>query len=94
MESKNGLFGLHRSTVAFGLAFTLGLVAIYGLGHIYLGKAQRGLMFLASAAIPFGIVLPTLFWPEIYPFYVSTIAWAAIWILQLWDLKRMAKEAT
>lgn len=76
---------------AFFLAFVPGLIAIYGLGHIYLGKTRRGLEFLASASIPFGLIGISLVWPQI-PWFFSTIAWFTLWIWQWIDVSRLTRR--
>lgn len=85
------LLGLPRNRAALGLAIIPGLIAVYGLGHIYFGKTRRGFAFLASAAVPFGLVGLSLLWAQI-PWFLSTIAWFALWVWQWHDLSRLTKE--
>jgi TM2 domain-containing membrane protein YozV len=55
-----------------------------GLGHMYLGRIARGLLFV----VPFG-VLATLVWSKALPYLVALGPYLILWLvaqLQLWKL--------
>jgi len=76
MESKN-------PGVAAVLALVLGFFCLWGIGHLYVGKINKGILLLFLGIVM--IFLSILF---LFPFFIGLI----VWIWQTYDAHRLAKE--
>ena len=82
----NGKFGFWMGTL-------IGLVGVFWLGQLYLGRKRRGLTFLAATgALAVYVAISFFLLPQIWgtPWSPTTV-FGLLWIVQTYDLYNMAK---
>lgn len=75
--------------IAMLLAFVPGLVGLFGLGHVYLGRTRRGLGFLLVSLGLYTLLAIAVFVPGIsMPIPVLPGIWFISWVVQVYDVRR------
>ena len=84
---KNNSFG-------FWLDVIPGLLGLFGIGELYLGKKRRGELFLAWTAGLYISVLPAFVVPSLsYYWGYLPIAWGTGYFLLLLDIIRLTRKS-
>ncbi len=84
-----------KNRTALWLGTTVGLVGLFGVGHLYLGRKERGVIFLAWSAVLYADVLAGLFMPQLWQTPISpAIVFGLGWVAQTYDLYTLAKKTT
>ncbi len=82
-----------KAKIAFWSGTIIGLVGVFGVGHLYLGRRNRGLAFLAWTGILAILVVAGLFVPQLWQTPANpTIVFGLGWVVQTYDLYRMVKS--
>ena len=84
-----------KNSVALWLAVLPGLLGLFGLGHLYLRKIERGLVFLAYTTTLFVILLISLLFQETASLlWMPTLPlmWFAGWAGSILDLNYLKKK--
>jgi hypothetical protein len=76
------------------LGAIVGLVGIFGIGHLFLGRTRRGLAFLAMTGV---LAVYVLFGPLLYAQLWGspaspTVLLGILWLVQTYDLYRLTKK--
>jgi hypothetical protein len=84
-----------KNRTAFWLGIIVGLVGLFGIGHLYLGRRQRGVIFLVWSAVLYIDALAGLFVSQLWqsPFSPA-IVFGLGWVVQTYDLYNLTKKAT
>ena len=56
-----------QQNLAFLLTAILGLLGLFGLGHLYLGARRRAIEFLAVTAVLYVVLVLGLLFPQLIP---------------------------
>ena len=91
MDRKN-------ETTAILLAFFLGIIGLYGIGHLYVGALGRGLLFFFV-----GLILEIISWvsllaflsEEALPILLDLLLLAgllAFWVWQIFDARKVCRQ--
>jgi hypothetical protein len=84
------------ATVAFWLAVIPGLIGIFGLGHLYLGRIRRGYAFLSITAVLAVMLLVAFAAPRDLPALLAAPGMPAIWfmgwIAGMWDIRNITSK--
>ncbi len=76
--------------IDFIIGTTIGLIGIFGIGHIKLGHKQRGYMFLKLTAVLYGLGLIATRFSEGLWGYLPAV-WGIMWLAQTYDLYKLDK---
>ena len=80
-----------KKTMALLIGTIIGLVGIFGVGHIQLGFRKRGYVFLGMTAILYFLgLVATLFSEELWG-YLPPV-WGIIWLVQTYDIYKLTRE--
>lgn len=91
MDHKN-------ETTAILLAFFLGIIGLYGIGHLYVGLVGRGLLLFFA-----GLVLEVLGYISAIAAFSEEVAWIllallllagvlAFWVWQIFDARAVCRQ--
>ncbi len=80
-----------KNTIGFWVGTTIGLVDIFGVGHILLGNRRRGYVFLGMTAILYFLGLVATLFSEGLWGYLPPV-WGVMWLAQTYDLYKLTKE--
>ena len=85
--------------VATALAFILGLYGFFGVGHLWVGRVQRGLAVLfgglATAGIGIGFLIASKAIPDVISAVFAILFFViagALFLWQIFDAARLARE--
>lgn len=82
-----------NKTMALVIGIGIGLIGIFGIGHIYLRYKQKGYIFLGMTAILYLLGLVATFFSEGLWGYLPPV-WGIMWLVQTYDLYRLTKGKT
>jgi hypothetical protein len=77
--------------ISFIIGTTIGLIGVFGIGHIKLGYKQRGYMFLKMSAVLYGLgLIATLFSEPLWGYLPAV--WGVMWLVQSYDIYKLDKN--
>ena len=83
-----------NSSGTLWLGAIVGLVGVFGVGHLFLGRTRRGLAFLAMTAVLAVYVLVGPFLShQLWQSPASpSVVFGVLWLVQTYDLYRLTKR--
>ena len=80
-----------HNSFGFLLDAILGLLGLFGMGELYLGRKRRGELFLAYTIVLYTITTLSVAWPKPTAFYSGylPVAWGIGYFLLLVDIVRL-----
>jgi hypothetical protein len=82
-----------KKTIALVIGTVIGLIGIFGIGHIYLGYKQKGYRFLGMTAILYLLGLVATLYSEGLWGYGPPL-WGIMWLIQTYDLYKLTRAST
>jgi len=77
--------------MGFLIGTLIGLIGIFGVGHIQLGYRQRGYVFLGMTGVLYFLgLIATLFSEPLWGYLPAV--WGVMWIAQSYDIYKLSKE--
>ncbi len=88
------LQGQRNSSGSLWLGAIVGLVGVFGIGHLFLGRTRRGLAFLAmTAVLAIYVFVGPLLYHQLWQTPGSpTVVFGVLWLVQTYDLYRLTKR--
>ena len=74
------------------IAFIGGIFGLPGIGHIYIGKVGKGIGILIAGIIIAALLVFITISFEIILSFILGIAYLALWIWQIFNARKLAKE--
>jgi hypothetical protein len=76
------------------LGAIVGLVGVFGIGHLFLGRTRRGLAFLGmTALLAVYVLVGPLLYNQLWQSPASpTVVFGVLWLVQTYDLYRLTKR--
>ena len=93
---KQSIFKIDKASVAFWLDVLLGLLGIFGLGHLYFGSRTRAYHFLSLTAVLGALVAWAFLAPSTLPPLLGApgmpTIWFIGWIAQIYDIRNVTMQ--
>ena len=82
------------NSTGFWLSAILGLLGLFGIGELYLGRKRRAELFLSYTAGLYAITLLSLIFPSYTTWYSGYLApiWGTGYLLLLIDIFRLTRN--
>jgi hypothetical protein len=77
--------------ISFIIGTTIGLIGVFGIGHIKLGYKQRGYMFLKMSGVLYALGLIAALFSEGLWGYLPAV-WGIMWLAQSYDIYKLDKN--